>query len=192
MRLKQYEIKNTEEQTVWKGAANKVRSLREASRCVLQQQYVNLSHQTSQSSSPRVEKRENYKCNNSFSCLLPPTRHRWCLWRHLATEILLWQSENLQNFRKKSNQVQLLQRRRERPPSGSLSLPTLNQMWNSGLCQTLIPSPRTSEKMIAPKYENICVSGKSEEDEMVGVQWVKRQILSNGVVRGGPNYPEER
>lgn len=50
----------------------------------------------------------------------------------------------------------------KRPPSGSLLLPALSHTWSSGLCQTLPPSP-SSEKMIAPNYENICVSGNRRE-----------------------------
>lgn len=65
-------------------------------------------------------------------------------------------------FRGSQTKFSCCNRDRGRPPSGSLFLPALNQTWNSGLCQTLIPSPCTLDKMIALKYENICVTGERQ------------------------------
>lgn len=148
------------EQTVWRSTVNNVYERRHAvaTVCKCESSDVPIIF------SPSGKMEKNYKCNNSFSCLLPPTRRRWCLWRHSNTCGAI--RKIFRTFGGSQTKFSYCQQRQERPPGGSLFLPTLNQMWNSGLCQTLIPSPCSLEKMIALKYENICVS---EEDEMVRV-----------------------
>ena len=95
------------------------------------------------------------------SCLLPPTRHRWCLWRHSATEILslaIRLSESLPELLgDQSNRAERRRRQNRETASehgGSSSRSHAGQRRNSGLRQTPM------QKTMAPKSENICATGK--------------------------------
>lgn len=73
---------------LWKSRVNQLRSLRPASRWDLQHPACK-SASSGVQSSPSAWKIGRIRRNNSPLSPLPPTRPRWCLWRHSEGKILL-------------------------------------------------------------------------------------------------------
>ena len=98
---------------------------------------------------------------------------------HKNSNHTFWKSSEL--LHKKSNEVQL-----KSPLTDTQSDLTLWPLSNP------LPPLFSWGKMIALKYENICLSGRRRRRRRRRWRLVKQQLLCNAVVWGGGNDSEER